>query len=247
MLKLGLAHNIKPSLLHDIALHMFQTPRSDSDGRVADWDYACRLMETAGELGYRPAVLDLVRRIIQSSSGTGGLPNSPLYTRFRDIVAEDRDPDAQTLQGIIYAKQGDHPRALRFLQRGKALGETCGPFQLKPLCLSQMGMILEKQGKRELAESEYAELARENTALGFYHLGLLYKAEPIARWLFQKAASGGVFRAMTELGEMELRHYKKAVGDGHQAAAQTHLKDSQEWHRLASIWSSGVPPTSETY
>ncbi|KAL2753794.1 hypothetical protein ACRALDRAFT_1082754 [Sodiomyces alcalophilus JCM 7366] len=243
------SHGVTLSELHDIALHMFRTPRAPSDGRTEDWNYASRLMETAGELGYRPAVLDLVRRIIQTRPGATGLDRefSQLHRRFRDIVAEDCDPNAQTLQGMLYAKQGDHARALQFLQRAKALAGADGSFHLKPLCLSQMGMILEKQGKQELAESEYAELARDNTGLGFYHLGMLYKAEPVARWLLQKAASSGVHQAMRELGNIELTDYEKAVEDGHQEAAQRHLADSQEWHRLASAWSSTVPPTNETY
>ncbi|ROT40190.1 hypothetical protein SODALDRAFT_329863 [Sodiomyces alkalinus F11] len=241
-------HHIALSLLYDIALHMLRTPRSPADGGAEDWNYATRLMQTAAELGHRPAVLELVRRIITTRSDAAALSREfpELYTSFRRIVAEGRDPDAQTLQGLLHAKQGDETRALACLQKAKDLGAG-KPFFFKPLCLARMGTILEKQGKRELAESEYAELARENDGLGFYHLGLLYKTDPIAKWLLQKAASSGLSQAMRELGKMELEDYKKATEDGDQAAAQRHIADSQEWHRLAKVWGSTSPPTHETY
>lgn len=242
-------HQINPSLLYDIAYFLFATMRAPSADQDLEWKYAWRLMDTAGELGYDMATLDLTRRIIMHDSGIEALRrNFPrLEARFRALVDQGRDPNALVLQAMILMKHGQQSRALEVLQRSKALGEAGTPFPWKHFCLSQMGKVLEKQGSRDQAEECYAELVRENSGLGYYHLAMLYKPDPIAKWLFHRAAALGVPQAVSELAGRETIDYKEALKAGDQQAASKHLLDAQEWQRLARSWISKEQLTDEVY
>lgn len=80
-------------------------------------------MRSASELGYTASTLTLVRvfRSMPAAAFEERASRSKLFVaadaRFRDILKEGTDPDALTLQGIIYAKYGDAKRALAMFRR----------------------------------------------------------------------------------------------------------------------------------
>lgn len=73
------------------------------------------MLGTASDLSYDAATLLLVR-IMKQSASPASLSRTPIFppamARFRRIAEKKRDPDALTMQGVIFENQGNDAKAL---------------------------------------------------------------------------------------------------------------------------------------
>lgn len=110
-------HNLSPYLLHWIGIILMC-------GNTAQrWRLGTHMLRSASEQDYAPSTLSLMRifhsmptKLFQERAARSNIYLSAKQ-RFHQIVKEGTDPDALTLQGIIFAKEGDGKRALVAFRR----------------------------------------------------------------------------------------------------------------------------------
>ncbi|CAN8097026.1 unnamed protein product [Discula destructiva] len=120
VLTLGIEHKLSPYLLHWTGLALI------SANTEARWRLGTHMLRSASELGYMPSTLTLVRifrsmppHVFERASST--IMYRDANARFEKGLADGTDPNAFTLQGIIYAKTGDDAKAMAmFIQATKA-------------------------------------------------------------------------------------------------------------------------------
>ena len=101
-------------------------------GDLSDrWRLGMHILHSASELGYTPSTLNLARLMSTvAAKNSKAVANSLLFqkadARFREIVRKGKDPNALTLQGLIYAGRGQDGPALTAFDNAQRVGASSG-------------------------------------------------------------------------------------------------------------------------
>lgn len=180
------------------------------------------MLLTASSLGYAPSTLSLMRLLIEDpkyGTKTSSTLLRDVQARFKRLLQSSGDPDALTVQGLAFLRQGDDAAALRYFDRAVAAAGSKGSVQTavdylqsgmddgtatrKPrwwyesICQEKRGLILLRQGRREEAAAAFRVAALElGLREGYLGLGkLLPQGTPEREMYLLKAAQAGNFEA----------------------------------------------------
>lgn len=127
-------------------------------GGLSDrWRLGMHVLHSASELGYGPSTLNLVRLMSTAAAKKSkAVADSLLFQkadeRFKKIVRKGRDPNALTLQGLIYAgRRQDGPALASFddAQRVGASGAWAKSQRLQSPALLQDTAAASRSGEKE--------------------------------------------------------------------------------------------------
>ena len=177
------------------------------------WHMAMHMLDTCVQLSYAPSVLTSVR-LAYTRGLLGQSQFSHAAEAFARILARRDDPNACTLQGLIFAAQdkpGADAKALKWFRLAVQIGgEEPWAWDWQASCFIGMAKIYLKQGEKGKAKETLRHAA---VGLDSSEACLLYAntfdqddAERVM-WL-KKAAVSGKEAAARELGQVALRELK---------------------------------------
>lgn len=228
--KLTTEHRISLYTLHYIVAMIITGPPSPA------WHMAMHMLHTGVQLSYAPSVLTIVRLAHQKNL-LGHVQFSQAEEAFARILAHRDDPNACTLQGLIFASQrnsNSDAMALKwFLSAMQLGGEEPGAWDWQASCYIGLAKIYLKQGKLAKAKETLRHAA---DGLDMPEACWLYAntfdqddAERVV-WL-KKAAVSGNMAAARELGQAALRELNaENISNGKKKEGQL-LAD--EWLAIA--------------
>ncbi|GAB1320221.1 hypothetical protein MFIFM68171_10431 [Madurella fahalii] len=209
--KLEKEYNIDAYTLHYTAVAL-----APLAGRIS-----MHMLLTASNLGYAPSTLSLMRLVVEGpkyGTTTSSTLLRDVQARFKRLLQTSGDPDALTVQGLAFLRQGDDAAALRYFDRAVAAGSkgniqtaTDDPqsdmgdmastrksrWWYESICQEKRGLILLRQGRREEAAAAFRIAALElGLREGYLELGkLLPQGTPERETYLLMAAQAGNFEA----------------------------------------------------
>ena len=219
-------HGLSPKLLHQCGWVLCLASPSQ------DYKYlGLRMVYSAVLLDYEPATLSLTRYMFR----TGRYPLTgygKLQSKFARLVAQGRDPNALTLQGMILQRdKGNELEAIAAFRKAVELGRRASEFEWAADCYVSLGRLLANQGQRReaLAMFEKAALELDNPE-GYYELAMVQgmdKLDDQFRYLI-KAAANGIPKAWREMSQLLSSMEHQAAGH----LGEYRAKEQAEWRRV---------------
>ncbi|RYP67485.1 hypothetical protein DL771_007216 [Monosporascus sp. 5C6A] len=196
-------HDISLYTLHHLANMIIMGPPSPA------WNLGTHILYTCVQLSYRPSILTMVRLALRSNN-LGGRQFSAAEEAFARLLARRDDPDACTLQGLIYAKQDSRAaddRASEWFRRAIQIGgEEPGAWEWQLSCVMGLATIYVKQkhGKQAKEMLRYAAVNLDIPEACWLYASVLDKHDAKRPSWLKKAAASGIEAAARELAQIEL-------------------------------------------
>ncbi|RYP85289.1 hypothetical protein DL769_001020 [Monosporascus sp. CRB-8-3] len=196
-------HDISLYTLHHLANMIIMGPPSPA------WNLATHILYTCVQLSYKPSILTMVRLALRSNK-LGDRQFSGAEEAFARVLARRDDPDACTLQGLIYAKQDScaaDDKASEWFRRAMQIGgEEPGTWEWQPSCAMGLATIYlkQKQGKQAKEILHYAAVRLDIPEACWLYASVLDKYDAKRPYWLKKAAASGIEAAARELAQIEL-------------------------------------------
>lgn len=218
-------NGVGASTMHEIAciLRHFQNVESAQAFSMAMW-------KSASDMGHRPSTLSLARFLIRSKAWGKLEPLRRVETRFKQLVAEGKDPNALTVEGEFLYEHGKHDAAVKTLQQ--ALRLPSSNFEWKHNCQLCLGKALVKLDRPTEAQRAFEDAVESGSIAANGELGQLLRLSDLGRaqqYLYLAAIDGRpeMFRQLSEVSVE-----KQSAADNDKSRKQHELW-AMEWSRLA--------------
>ncbi|RYO77319.1 hypothetical protein DL766_007284 [Monosporascus sp. MC13-8B] len=196
-------HGISLYTLHHMANMIIMGPPSPA------WHLGTHILYTCVQLSYRPSILTMVRLALRSNK-LGDRQFSGAEEAFARLLARRDDPDACTLQGLIYARQNSRAaddKASEWFRRAMRIGgNEPGAWEWQSSCVMGLATIYrkQKQGKQARELLRYAAVCLDIPEACWLYASILDKYDPKRPSWLKKAAASGIEAAARELAQIEL-------------------------------------------
>lgn len=218
-------NGVQASTIHEIACILRHAVKGEN-GQA----FSIAMWKSASDMGHRPSTLSLARFLIRSKSWGKLEPLRRVETRFKQLVAEGKDPNALTAEGESLYENGQYDAAVKIMQRALQLDSS--GFEWKHYCQVCLGKALTKLDRQLEAQHAFEGALESGSIEANGELGQLSRQSDLGlaqRYLYRAAMDGDseMFRHLSEI-----RVEEQAVANDDKTRRE-HQLWAMEWSRLA--------------